>query len=75
METAVSVCCLAIANSTENHSQIEPYISQPVFKESTDLFSLKCMGKFSDFERLSLIRPIQEMEETLFPQLFLVCSN
>ena len=33
------------------------------------------MGKFSDFERLSLISVIQEMEETLFVQLFLAYSN
>ena len=31
METAVSVCCLAISNSTEKHPQMEAYISQPAF--------------------------------------------
>ena len=37
-----------------------------LFEELTDFFSFKCMGIFSDFERLSLISPIP---------LFLVNSN
>ena len=48
-------------------SQIKAYISQPAFQEvDRSVFSLKCTGKFSDFERLSLISPIQQMGKKPF---------
>ena len=52
METAVSVCCLAMSNSTETHSQymhsahVQHTYQSLLFEESTDLFYFKCMGNF-----------------------------
>ena len=49
METAVSVCCLAMSNSTETHSQyMHPAQVQHTYHSLLfeDLFYFKCMGNF-----------------------------